>query len=408
MNNCFCRISKKDDLINVFDLGNHFMCGEFPGNINENIEKGRLSLGWSPSSGLLQLSEERDITSMYGENYGYRSGLNLSMVSHLKSKVNYLIELCKIENKKCVLDIGSNDGTLLSNYSNEYLRIGIDPTISKYSHFYQKEILKVPDFFTAAKFKEVSNGQKADIITSISMFYDLPDPNLFVQNIKEILSDEGIWNLEQSYMPSMIRTNSYDTVCHEHLEYYSLFVIKNLMESNQLRIVDVVFNRINGGSFSVTVCHEDASYKSNSSIINWMLSQEERMQLNTPYPYREFERKAYGHRSDLKELISSIKNSNKKIAGYGASTKGNVILQFCQLNSNDIYGIAEVNEDKFGKFTPGSNIPIASESDIKSLKPDYMLVLPWHFRENIISREKEYLLKGGKLIFPLPEIEIVG
>ena len=408
MNNCLCRISKKDDLINVFDLGNHYMCGEFPSSPNEKINKGKLSLGWSPSSGLLQLSEQRDITSMYGQNYGYRSGLNLSMVKHLKNKVNYLLELCNIENKKCVLDIGSNDGTLLSKYPSDIIKIGIDPTISKYAHFYQKDIVKVPDFFTADNFNTVSKGLKADIITSISMFYDLPDPNLFVQNIRDTLSQDGIWNLEQSYMPSMLRTNSYDTVCHEHLEYYSLFVIKNLMEKNQLRIIDVVFNRINGGSFSVTVCHENASYKSNYSIINWMLSQEERMQLNTPYPYREFERKSYSHRSDLKELIDSINKSDKKIAGYGASTKGNVILQFCQFNSEDIYGIAEVNEDKFGKFTPGSNIPISSEKDIKSTNPDYMLVLPWHFRENIIEREKEYLIRGGKLIFPLPEIEIVG
>ena len=408
MDNCLCRISKKDDLINVFDLGNHHMCGEFPSSTTDHIEKGKLSLGWSPSSGLLQLSEERDITSMYGENYGYRSGLNLSMVSHLKNKVNYLLELCNIENKKCVLDIGSNDGTLLSKYPQDILKIGIDPTISKYSNYYQKDIIKVPDFFTSEKFTEVSNGLKADIITSISMFYDLPDPNFFVQNIRDTLSPNGIWNLEQSYMPSMIRTNSYDTVCHEHLEYYSLFVIKNLMENNKLRIIDVVFNRINGGSFSVTVCHDNARYRRNSSIINWMLSQEERMQLNTPYPYREFERKAYAHRSDLKELIDSINDSDKKIAGYGASTKGNVILQFCQFTVKDIYGIAEVNEDKFGKYTPGSNIPISSEQDIKSTKPDYMLVLPWHFRENIIAREKDYLIKGGKLIFPLPEIEIVG
>ncbi|MCQ9200695.1 MAG: class I SAM-dependent methyltransferase [Prochlorococcus marinus CUG1437] len=408
MNKCCCRISKQDDLIEVFDLGSHYMCGEFPSSISENIEKGRLALGWSPSSGLLQLSEDRDITSMYGQNYGYRSGLNSSMVDHLRKKVEYLLELSNINNKKCVLDIGSNDGTLLSNYSNDLIRIGIDPTIVKYGKYYQENIIKLADFFSYDNFNKVSQGYKADIITSISMFYDLPDPNLFVANIREVMSPQGIWNLEQSYMPSMLRTNSYDTVCHEHLEYYSLYVIKKLLEKNHLRILDVVFNRINGGSFSVTVCHQDSKYESNMPIINWMLSQEERMNLNTPYPYREFERKAYTHRSDLQGLIKAINSSDKKIAGYGASTKGNVILQFCQLTSEEIYGIAEVNEDKFNKFTPGSNIPILSETEIKSTHPDYMLVLPWHFRENIIEREKEYLRKGGKLIFPLPEIEIVG
>ncbi len=384
------------------------MCGEFPKSTSDIIEKAPLSLGWSPSSGLLQLSEDIDINSMYGENYGYRSGLNSSMVDHLNKKVNYLLEICNIEKTNCVLDIGSNDGTLLSNYSSKLMRIGIDPTIKKYAKFYPENIIKVADFFNFKKFNEVSNGLKADIITSISMFYDLPDPNSFVRDIKSTLSPQGIWNLEQSYMPSMLRTNSYDTVCHEHLEYYSLFVIKKLIEDNGLRIIDVVFNKINGGSFSITVCHQEAKYKSNLSIINWILSQEDKMQLNSPYPYREFERRAYSNRSELKELINLINSSNEKIAGYGASTKGNVILQFCQFNANDLFGIAEVNEDKFNKYTPGSNIPILSEKEIKSSNPDYLLVLPWHFRENIINREKEFLRKGGKLIFPLPNIEIVG
>lgn len=403
-----CRIGKTDDLIKVCDLGVHEMCGFFPDNKLEELEKGSLALGWSPSSGLLQLIEERDVSSMYGENYGYRSGLNKSMINHLERKVKYLTNFSNLSGDSCILDIGSNDGTLLSFYDDRYMRVGIDPTIKKYSNYYKEGIIKVAKFFNSESFLKASNNKKADIITSISMFYDLPDPNDFVENIKLVLSDNGIWNLEQSYMPSMLRTNSYDTVCHEHLEYYSLIVIKNLLEKNSLRIVDVVFNRINGGSFSVTVCHKNASYLSNNTIINWMLSQEKRMGLDTPTPYRKFENRAFLHRSDLKELINSIKSSGNKIGGYGASTKGNVILQFCGLDANDLFGIAEVNEDKFGKFTPGSRIPIHSESVIKKENPDYLLVLPWHFRETILKREEEYLRKGGKLIFPLPEIEIVG
>ena len=403
-----CRISNKDDLINVCDLGIHSMCGFFPNNTNIEIDKGSLALGWSPSSGLLQLIEERDVSSMYGDNYGYRSGLNKSMIYHLKNKVQYLTSINKLKENSVVLDIGSNDGTLLSFYGDNLTKIGIDPTIKKYGSYYKKDIIKVNDFFNADIFLKTSDNQKADLITSISMFYDLPDPNAFVSHIRECLSPEGIWNLEQSYMPSMLRTNSYDTICHEHLEYYSLDVLKRLLEKNNLRIIDVIFNKINGGSFSVTACHESASYQSNNKIINWMLGQEKRMELNTPSPYREFERRSYLHRSDLIELVKTINNSGETIAGYGASTKGNVILQFCQFTSNDLIGIAEVNEDKFGKYTPGSKIPIMTESEIKMENPEFMLVLPWHFRESIISREKEYLLKGGKLIFPLPEIEIVG
>lgn len=403
-----CRISKNDDLVTVCDFGSHHLCGNFPSDIDEHIPSASLSLGWSPSSNLLQLATEIDISNMYGNNYGYRSGLNSSMVRHLKDKVNFLLNSYHSKEVSCVLDIGSNDGTLLSFYPEGIKRIGIDPTIVKFGKYYKDGIKKVNSLFNANIFLEASNNQLADLITSISMFYDLPDPGDFVNNISQILSPEGIWNLEQSYMPSMLRTNSYDTVCHEHIEYYSLQVIKSLIEKYNLKIIDVVFNKINGGSFSVLVAHKSSKYICNDSIIKWMLGQEYRMELNTPNPYREFERKAYLHRHDLNELINSISRSNQKVAGYGASTKGNVILQFCQLNSSDIFGIAEINEDKFGKFTPGSKIPILSEKDIKKEKPDYMLVLPWHFREHILIREKEYLEKGGKLIFPLPEIEIVA
>ena len=403
-----CRISKKDDLITVCDLGRHHLCGNFPSSIEEDIPAASLSLGWSPSSNLLQLRHESDITDMYGENYGYRSGLNISMVHHLKDKVDSLRKKHNSNNLSCVLDIGSNDGTTLSFYPEDIKRIGIDPTIKKFGKYYQNGIIKVESFFDADRFFKASNNQKADIVTSISMFYDLPDPGKFVKDIAEILSPDGIWNLEQSYMPSMLRTNSYDTVCHEHIEYYSLEVIKNLIDKYGLKIIDVVFNKINGGSFSIIVAQKSSKYKSNEIIINWMLAQEYRMGLHTPNPYREFERKAYLHRSDLRELIKSIVNTQEKVAGYGASTKGNVILQFCNLSNSEIFGIAEINEDKFGNYTPGSKIPILSEYDIKREDPDYMLVLPWHFRENIIEREKDYLNKGGKLIFPLPEIEIVG
>ena len=403
-----CRISKKDDLITVCDLGRHHLCGNFPSSIEEDIPAASLSLGWSPSSNLLQLRHESDITDMYGENYGYRSGLNISMVNHLKDKVDSLRKKHNCTNLSCVLDIGSNDGTTLSFYPEDIKRIGIDPTIKKFGKYYQNGIIKVESFFDADTFFKASNNQKADIVTSISMFYDLPDPGKFVKDIAEILSPDGIWNLEQSYMPSMLRTNSYDTVCHEHIEYYSLEVIKNLIDKYGLKIIDVVFNKINGGSFSIIVAQKSSKYKSNEIIINWMLAQEYRMGLHTPNPYREFERKAYLHRNDLRELIKSIVSTQEKVAGYGASTKGNVILQFCNLSNSEIFGIAEINEDKFGNYTPGSKIPIMSEYDIKREDPDYMLVLPWHFRENIIEREKDYLNKGGKLIFPLPEIEIVG
>tara|TARA_A100001388_G_scaffold277420_1_gene268539 strand:+ start:898 stop:2127 length:1230 start_codon:yes stop_codon:yes gene_type:complete len=403
-----CRISGKDDLISVCDLGTHASAGYFPKSKSEELSFGSLNLGWSPSSGLLQLLEKQNIPEMYGDNYGYRSGLNSSMVNHLEKKVKLLTSIVPKKKLKYVLDIGSNDGTLLSFYSSDIARIGIDPTAKKFQKYYKEGIIAISDFFDAEKYLKISGKNKASIITSISMFYDLEDPGEFVYNISECLDEDGIWNFEQSYMPSMLKKTSYDTICHEHIEYYSLKVVKELLEKYNLRILDVTFNNTNGGSFSVIACHEKSNYKSNKSLIDWILYQEFKQEIHTIKPYKEFEKKSLAHKDNLKYLLGLLNKDGKKVAGYGASTKGNVILQFCNISQKDIFAIAEVNEEKFGKYTPVSNIPIMSEESVKAEMPDYMLVLPWHFRENIIKREQEFISKGGKLIFPLPEIEIVA
>ena len=239
------------------------------------------------------------------------------------------------------------------------------------------------------------------------MFYDLESPLDFVNDIRECLDSEGVWHFEQSYMPSMLSTNSYDTICHEHLECYSFKVVKNMLESCGLRVIDVQMNSINGGSFAVTACHDDSKYKSNLPVINWLLNQENEMNLDTIKPYLEFKERVFKHRKNLRDLIIALVNDGKKIMGYGASTKGNVLLQFCGLDSKHISCIAEVNTEKFGTFTPGTHIPIVSEKEAKAMKPDYFLVLPWHFKNNILLREKDFIKNGGKFIFPLPEIEII-
>jgi len=208
-------------------------------------------------------------------------------------------------------------------------------------------------------------------------------------------------------MPSMLRTNSYDTICHEHLEFYSLTVVKTLLERKGLRVIDVQMNDINGGSFAVTACKSNASYKSNMPILNWILSQEQIMELDTIKPYLEFAKRAAQHKRSLTDLIFSLVADGKKIFGYGASTKGNVLLQYCGFTKKEIPFIADVNPDKFGSFTPGSSIPIISEKEARKMKPDYFLVLPWHFKNSILAREEEFILNGGKFIFPLPEIAIV-
>lgn len=402
-----CRISGSSNLINVLSLGEQYLTGVFPKKADENITKGPLDLVWCPDSGLLQLKQSYSLDEMYGNNYGYRSGLNQSMVNHLSHKARTLERIVNNNSNSLIIDIGSNDATLLKAFSINATKIGIDPTGKKFKDFYGSEIELIPDFFSANLFNQYFSNQKASIITSIAMFYDLEAPLAFVNDIESILDKNGIWHFEQSYMPSMLRSNSYDTICHEHLEFYSFKVVKKMLEDCKMRVIDVQMNSINGGSFAVTACKKDASYISNFPIINWMLKQEDDMGLNTPKPYRDFEERVFRHRKNITELIEALVLDGKKVFGYGASTKGNVLLQFCNITSKHIPFIAEVNKEKFSSITPGTHIPIISEIEAKEMNPDYFLVLPWHFKHTILEREKDFLAKGGKFIFPFPEIEII-
>jgi hypothetical protein len=402
-----CRISGESDLVDILSLGEQYLTGVFPSSKEEKVTKGPLDLVWAKESGLLQLKHSYDLGEMYGDNYGYRSGLNSSMVEHLTNKITSLENLVQLNPNDIVIDIGSNDATSLKAYSKPCIKVGIDPTGLKFKDYYSDDITLIPDFFTKELFKNKFQSKKAKIVTSIAMFYDLEDPKKFAKDIYEILDDNGIWHFEQSYMPSMLKTNAYDTICHEHIEFYSLKVVKELLESVNLKIIDVQTNSINGGSFAVTASRADANYSVNDVLIDWMLFQEGQMKLDTISPYLAFKDRIFEHRDSLRKLILSLVKSGKKVYGYGASTKGNVLLQFCEFTSLEIPFIAEVNEEKFGKYTPGTHIKIISEEEAKMNKPDYFLVLPWHFKDNILSREKEYLKTGVKFIFPLPEIEII-
>jgi len=403
-----CRVSGSENLVSVLNLGSQALTGVFPANAAIPVTSGPLELVWCPESGLLQLNHSYDASEMYGDNYGYRSGLNQSMVDHLTHKVRYLERLAQPKAGDTVLDIGSNDCTTLKAYSVAGLeRIGIDPTGRKFQQYYPADVKLVPDFFGRDAYRSVTS-RPAKIVTSIAMFYDLDSPIQFAKEIESVLAEDGIWHFEQSYMPSMLRLNSYDTICHEHLEYYSLAVVKRILDAAGLRLIDVVMNNINGGSFAVTATKAtNRTLRANQAVIDWLLEQEDRMGLSTPRPYRDFEERVFRHREDLSRLIKTLVADGKRVLGYGASTKGNVVLQFCGITATEIPAIAEVNPEKFGRVTPGTHIPIISEAEARAMRPDYFLVLPWHFKEGIMRREQEYLASGGKFIFPFPEIEIV-
>ena len=260
-----CRVSKKNDLVSFLNLGSQKLTGVFP-RPDEEIDNGPLELVWSPSSNLVQLKHTFEPTEMYGDNYGYRSGLNNTMVQHLISKANYLIELSNLESGDVVVDIGSNDCTTLKSFPNYTKRIGIDPTIKKFSQYYPEEIPYVADFFSKESYRSVEKNKNAKLVMSIACFYDLDNPLTFVKDIRSILTDDGMWHFEQAYLPSTLRSNSYDTACHEHIEYYSFKVIEGMLKSNNLKLVNVSQNNINGGSLSLTIAHKLAKYKVNHKL----------------------------------------------------------------------------------------------------------------------------------------------
>jgi hypothetical protein len=330
------------------------------------------------------------------------------MVAHLKSKAEMLQQMNPLKPGDVVLDIGSNDGTSLSFYPQECTRIGMDPTSAKFRNYYQPGIHAIAEFFSAENFRRAFGGQKAKVISSIAMFYDLEDPQSFVKDIVEVLDEEGVWHFEQSYLPLMLERNAYDTVCHEHVEYYSLFQIHWMLSRYGLRILDVQFNDINGGSFAVTACKENFIHKALPGLVEGILDEEKRIGIHTLELFQKFRSRVETHREELLNLFKRITSEGGRVMGYGASTKGNVLLQYCGFTTNEIEAVAEVNPDKFGSFTPGTLLPIVSERTAKASRPDYFIVLPWHFRRNILEREKFTMQKGIRFIFPLPEIEIAS
>ncbi len=410
-----CRICGNSSLIPIIDLGLQPLSGRFPSQQEPDPLKSPLQLVKCNDSqnnnacGLLQLKHTVEQNEMYGETYGYRSGLNKTMTSHLNGIANIAENLVELNPGDAVLDIGSSDGVLLKAYKKQGIeKIGIDPAAKKFLSHYTENIKLIVDFFSAEKFRLMQPYKKPKVITSIAMFYDLEQPMNFVKDIKQILHEDGIWICEQSYMPHMLKANAFDTICQEHLEYYSLRQIERMLEKCGLKVFDIEFNDINGASFRVYICHNENPRKTNIEKLNNVRNTEAQLELNTSKPYDEFKQRVEKIKQQVCDFLKSEKAKNKKIHIYGASTKGNVLLHYFNIGKEIIDAAADRNFDKWGKRTPGTNIPIVSEQESRNQKPDYYLVLPWHFKKEFIEREQEFLKKGGKFIFPLPEPEIIS
>jgi len=406
-----CRICGNPELELILDLGMQALTGFFPKAPME-VERGPLELvkcntaTQRDACGLVQLRHSFAPEQMYGDAYGYRSGLNRSMVQHLQEKATEIRKVVPLSGGDVVVDIGSNDGTLLAALNTPGVElVGMDPSATKFAEFYPPHARRIPEFFSAKRYFQEVGPHPAKVVTSIAMFYDLDSPLQFMRDVFEVLADDGIWVFEQSYLPGMLAMNSYDTICHEHLEYYALKQVLWMADKVGFEIIGLEFNPVNGGSFSVTAAKKKMM-RPISAAIPKVLRQENELGLDGRKPYEAFAKRVHRHRTELVERLTKMNALGLRVFGYGASTKGNVLLQYCEITSNMVQCIAEVNPDKFGAYTPGTLIPIVSESEARARKPDVFLVLPWHFRDNIVEREKSFLSGGGKLLFPLPTIEL--
>ena len=409
-----CRVCGSSALTKVIDLGEQFLQGSFvkPGKENPPLRKIPTTLlRCDPkrderACGLLQMEHTVPPEILYSA-YWYRSGTNNTMRNHLKSIVEEALTIFTSPNGK-VLDIGCNDGTLLKYYPNTFEKYGIDP--SDVALEITPPISVIQGIFPSSELISRLQEKQIDIITSIAMFYDLEDPIEFSKGIKQILAPRGIWIFEMSYMPTMLKMTSYDTICHEHLEYYSLAVIEYILKLAGLKIFNVSLNNSNGGSIRCFATHGDNfTYKKDLFLQNIQNLHKEEfdLELDTDKPYKNFQDRVNVHKEELLNLLKKLKNEGKHIHIYGASTKGNTILQWCGIDNRIIDYAAERNPDKFGARTLGTDIPIISETDSRAMNPDFYLVLPWHFKQEFIEREKETLERGIGLIFPLPTIEII-
>ena len=367
---------------------------------------------------LLQLRHTVPGEAMY-QNYWYRSGTNQTMRNALADIANTSERLMNLRAGEAVLDVGCNDGTLLASYETKGIfRIGFDPAANLAASAGKVADRVVSGFFEAEEFDRDPdlNTCRPKIVTSIAMFYDLQDPNKFVSDIKRIMHPAGVWVVQMSYLPLMLKQHDFGNICHEHLEYYSLESLEYLLKLHDFVVSDVQLNDVNGGSFRVFVRNRgadearfgDAAYRQLAAgRVNALRAEEAKMALGETSTYRQFSVWVERIKDDVSRFISDQVHRGKKVAVYGASTKGNVMLQYFGLNCGLITSASERNPDKWGKVTVGTRIPIVSEEEARTAKPDFFLVLPWHFVEEFRDREKNYLLDGGRFIVPLPHFTLI-
>lgn len=405
-----CRSCDSKELKSIISLGDHYV-SNFIDSYEEQGKKVPLELVLCKNCKLLQLKHSAPDSAMWNEQYWYKSAINIIIREDLNDIVIKSNKLIKLENRDIVIDIGANDGELLTNFKNKnILRVGFEPCKNVCEDARRKGLLIINNFFNSKNFKEAFQNKKAKLITAISMFYDLDYPNKFLEDIKECLDKEGLFVIQQNYVTSMLEQNAFCNICHEHREYYSYTSLKNLLDRHDLEIFDIELNNINGGSIRTYIKFKGSNlrgFEGAEERIKSVEKKEKDLELDTPKPYLEFANRIKKIKEEIIGFLRNEKGKGKTIGVLGASTRGNTILQYFGIDSNLVIGCSEANPDKIGKKTVGTLIPIMSIDEMKEKNPDYQFVLIWHLFDGIRDKEKDFIKRGGKFILPLPKFKIV-
>ncbi len=408
-----CRICGNTNLIPIVSLGNQNLTCVFPKPDSPNPSESPLDLMLCHSENnnvcnLVQLKHNADIKEMYGSTYGYFSSISPTMVSHLSDIMSDVIKVSDLKEGDSVLDIGCNDGTFLNLYDKKRVlnRFGIDPSSQKFKHMFDEDIEVSFNFFSKTEVDKIIKNKRCKVISSIAMFYDIDDPIQFARDVKSLLTEDGIWVVEIAYLPLMMENLAYDQIMHEHLTYLGLKQMNWILREVNMEIFDVSLNNVNGGSITIFISNQNKKYEINKKKINGLIEKEN--QLSNLKPYTRFKKRIQSHKTDLNQLLELINKTESSVLGYGASTKGNVVLNYCEIHPPKLELICDQNPEKPGLLTPGSRIPIITKEKMRELKPGYLLVFIWHFRKEVIQDEIEFIENGGTLIFVLPRIHYVN
>lgn len=406
-----CRFCSSSSLALILDLGSAPLSNSFLGK--DDLEKPEpffpLSLWVCENCFLVQIAEYDNPNEIFDAGYHYFSSFSQTWLDHAKRYAEMIIPRLALDGNSFVLEIASNDGYLLRNFAARKIPcLGIEPAANTAAAARELGIEVVTEYFGFESAKKIGGAySKADLIIGNNVFAHVPDINDFVRGLALALNDGGVITLEFPHVLNLVRHSQFDTVYHEHFSYFSLFTVMQIFAKFGLRVFDVEELPTHGGSLRVYAGRESDNSHEITGRVSALLDKETGAGINALPFYTELGARADRIRNDLTSFLAARKASGRKVAAYGAAAKGNTLLNYCGIKRDLLSFVADLSPHKQGKYLPGSHVPVVPETRIKSEKPDYVLVLPWNIKEEIMEQLGYIRDWGGKFVLPIPELKII-